>query len=745
MERRRGSRSWDASDRLAAAVGALFVAAGTVSTAAGGPTWLLIVLAAAGLLIVAVQVLVAWRHKRALEEELWRSVIDDPRPLAGLTSADLYSIGVEEEAEASLQLIGERERASYRARDCEVRLREDLAEALERSEATLIVVTGHSKAGKSRIALEALVALGRDGREGWLVLPRSTRPETIAELAALGPPVDGPVVIWLDDLEPWARSDGLSPKTLALLARWPVPVVVLATAYGKGVTAAGHDGVRFQDIFNELIRRAETRGHQHPLASLPTDRELVALREQFGDTVANRIAQEGIGEFMIAARELLRRLEHGGSVEGRAIVRAAIDCRRAGVLDPIPVQWLRTLHRHYLPGPSTEHHFTDGLRWATEPLYKNTALVRRQPHPIATADHDDDTYEPYDFLVAQERTAINPEIWDYVINNAPIEDLYQIGATAFYTGEFAQAEQALRRGDEHNDGRAACNLGVLLQAHGDLEGAEHAYRRADKRGDGPAAHNLGVLLESRGDLNGAEDAYRRADKRGEALSSFNLGVLLQERGDLEGAEHAYRRADKRGNGRAASNLGVLLKQRGDLNGAEDAYRRADKRGEAAAAYNLGVLRQERGDLKGAEDAYRRADERGDGPAACDLGLLLAGRGDREGAEDAYRRADKRGNGPAASNLGFLLESRGDLEGAEDAYRRADKRGEATAAFNLGVLLHKRGDLKGAETAWRRADQRGYSLAAYNLGVLLQERGDVEGARAAFARAEARNAKSPDDA
>jgi hypothetical protein len=133
------------------------------------------------------------------------------------------------------------------------------------------------------------------------------------------------------------------------------------------------------------------------------------------------------------------------------------------------------------------------------------------------------------------------------------------------------------------DPRDACNLGVLLENHGDREGAEAAFRRADQRGDAKGAFNLGVLLSRRGDFVGAIAAFVRADQRGDAKGAFNLGVLLDSRGDLAGAKAAYARADQRGDLKGALSLAVLLDHQGDPDGAEAAYARAEQRGDSEEA------------------------------------------------------------------------------------------------------------------------------------------------------------------
>jgi peptidoglycan hydrolase-like protein with peptidoglycan-binding domain/tetratricopeptide (TPR) repeat protein len=321
---------------------------------------------------------------------------------------------------------------------------------------------------------------------------------------------------------------------------------------------------------------------------------------------------------------------------------------------------------------------------------------------------------------------------------------------------------------EWDEGVAAFNLGLMVEAQGSMLEAEAAYRRADELGHGIAASNLGRLLEEQGALAEAEAAYRRADERGDAIGAFRLGRLLERRYALGEAAAAYRRASARGHNTAASNLGILLAECGSLREAEAEFRRADERGDADAAFNLGVVLQRRGALVDAEAAYRRAEQRGGGEvvnmaraALLDVRARLqeAGSGQSSGAGlqtercRAPDRTDGTGNGargwtaggkpevlaesPEAADafeLGRLLEAQGSVLDAQAAYRRADEGGHGTAASNLGRLLEEQGALAEAEAAYRRADERGDAAGAFNLAALLEDRNALEDAAAAYGRA-----------
>ncbi|HEX7292605.1 MAG TPA: tetratricopeptide repeat protein [Conexibacter sp.] len=730
MAGRWSSGRWETLDALTAAVSTAFVAAGVLAKTLGlVSSGVAIAAAAVGVLVAVARAAFVVLRARARTAEAWRSLLSRPPVrVREMAHSAQYQLGVDQESQEVLRLLGDVPHAPYVDRDVGGPLREALV-AARHGDVTLVVVTGPSKAGKSRLALEAVWATLP---EAVMLVPKVARPATVAELAAAGcgeaPGV--PVVIWLDDLEPWARPDeqGLSPQTLERLGSWDRPVVVIATAFGKGIEIAGSDGSRFRETFRDLLERAR----QFPLGSEMSGDELERLRERFGDQLADRMSQDGIGEFMIAAPRLVQRLDHDHDCpEGQAVVRAAIDCRRAGQLAPVPADWLRALAGRYLSVPMTAEMFARGLVWATRPLYATTALLLRAPDA-------DDAYDPYDFIVeytARSGRPIDPQVWDHVIDACDPSELLMVATIAYDVDDQVRTERAIRRGDAHGQALAAHNLGVMLAERGDMVEAEAAYRRADERGSPDSPANLGTLLERRGEVEEAEAAYRRGDERGDAAAAYNLGGMLAQRGDFRAAAAAYGRAEDRGSPEASANLGMVYEDLGEPEQAEAAYRRGDEQGDASAAYNLGVMLAQRGALDEAYEAYTRADERGDESAAVGIGTILLERGDATGAGEAFRRGDERGSALAAYNLGVMFARRGEFVAAEAAFRRAEERGDEDAAMNIGVLREAQDDPAGAEAAFRRGAEAGNAPAAWRLAALLEARGDADGAAEAQRRAE----------
>jgi tetratricopeptide (TPR) repeat protein len=536
--------------------------------------------------------------ERAMNERLFA-------PIAPACEVDRLTIGVDQE-QVEIQVLPGHDQ--YLQRDIDKDLRQALDETLAGGKPRLIMLHGPPKAGKSRTLLEAvlrhpnlrtatLIAPKRDaGALSWLLEP--------GHMPSFRP---GPAVLWLDDLEYFVHPSGMkgmNPDVLISLDKWERHVVVLATAGGKG--AALLTDSNLSTPFNELLRSVR------PLLLLSSDLsedELSRARASYGVDQAEPMEKHGIGEFLVAAPELAHKLateRHPGDTEtcpeGAAVVWAAADWARSGMLRPVPEKLLRSLWRNY-PG-GTHGTFQNGLGWALRTIYRSSSLLLKEGGG----------YRPYESIVAyaNRQRNINSATWDSIIELATPEEAFQLGVAAYNVGTLDRAERAMQKsGDAKNPevaGQALFNLGVLAEERGDLEGAEAAYRRADERGHADAAFALGVLLQQRGDLEGAEAAYRRADERGHVTASFALGVLLQQRGDLQGAEAAYRRAEKHGHLQATLLRGALLHQRGDLQGAEDAYRRASEGGFGEAATSLGALLRHRGDLEGAKAAYQRADE-----------------------------------------------------------------------------------------------------------------------------------------
>ena len=629
-----------------------------------------------------------------------------------------------------------------------------------------VIVWGPTKAGKSRTLAEALHATFGDD-DPVVVLPLNGR--ALAELAGLG--IDDlidhrPAVVMLDDLDP-AGLEALTTAALKRVRSWAVIAATMTAQRRADVLNTGSPVGAIARAALDAASGEYELTSEPPVGTERAEAERLYPAERFDGSIA---------ETLVGARELIARYKAGPNENpaGCAVVRAAIDIRRAGLSRPVTDAELRRLFPLYLRAlridlAPTNEQFAAGINWAARPVTSQVALLRPasprcEPPAWVAFDHavtaDDEGH-------GRQARPIPAETWTELVDMLPQQDLFPVGMAASAAGRDETAiivfRKVLDSGPSDWVALAAVGLGNLLSEHGDFEGARAALRRAIDSGHPDAAPiaalGLGTLLEAEGDVKGARAVYQVAIDSGRAdivsTAAVGLGTLVGVEGDVKGARAAFQLAIDSGHAdqsaRAELRLGNVLRDQGDQDGARAAYQIAVDSGQAdvqpVAALNLGDLLRDQGNMAGARAAYQVAIDSGRAdivPAAgLGLGALLSEEGDVTGARAAYQRAIDSKNADAAPSaalgLGHLLVEHGDLDGARAAFQQAIDSGHANVAplanLNLGGLLWKQGDMEGARAAFQRAIDSGHAdaapMAALSLGVQLTKQGDVAGARVAY--------------
>jgi TPR repeat protein len=200
--------------------------------------------------------------------------------------------------------------------------------------------------------------------------------------------------------------------------------------------------------------------------------------------VRERISRVGIGEYVGAGQHIADRLALGAQSHplGYALVRGAVDWRRAGVTRAVPASLLPALAAAHLTprqriSLADQERYADALGWATREVNPTVALL----------EPGDGVFTVYDFaldLLTASNDELPVETWQLVMDNAEPEELLAVGYQAELTyGHHDVAQRAWRRAADAGDTRAMSNLGVLLMQCGDLTEAETWYRRAADAGD----------------------------------------------------------------------------------------------------------------------------------------------------------------------------------------------------------------------------------------------------------------------
>ena len=355
------------------------------------------------------------------------------------------------------------------------------------------------------------------------------------------------------------------------------------------------------------------------------------------------------------------------------------------------------------------------------------------------------------------------------------EILLEVAETLAALGRDAEAEDFYSRSLERAESdtgsaRTLLRIAALREARGDAAGARQAYLGAlehfekggrvaddERKARATALNDLGLLLEAEGELNDAETIYRRsADAHAEAfgkehpstaVARANLAGILAMRGEADAATALLERS--------LTILGAAYGPRHD---------------ETARLHNrLGEIYEAQDRLEEAKAEYLAALKAWDEPSAsrglalADLGRLAGVQGNLAAAETTLREAVGllQSAQPrlavelaeAFDSYGSVLRTLGSLDEAERVLRKALalREGQLGASHSdvaltlvgLAGVLHLRGELGSAEPLYRRAlgiqeetlgpahPDVGETL--YNMAHLAKALGDSAAARTSFER------------
>jgi hypothetical protein len=318
-------------------------------------------------------------------------------------------------------------------------IRRDRSPELERAvqRGGFVVVVGESTAGKSRAAFEAMRACLPDHA---FVRPRN-RPGLRAAVEVVQR--ERRCVIWLDDLQKYLGSDGLTAHLLErLLGDGTRHVVVLATMRAQERVHYLTDGMSGDPGSAEMAR--EQREVLDRATEIRIDRTWTTAEVERAQAFADdpRIVaalehcdQFGLAEYLAAGPKLLAAWQDGWAPgihpRGAAIVAAAVDARRAGFYRGLTPAVLRALHEHYLQQRGgarlRPESWEQALTWATRAAYATTGLLMPDG-----PDH----YVVFDYLPdvvdADPTTAPIPgETWQELIGQAEPAEAAYLGWAAY--------------------------------------------------------------------------------------------------------------------------------------------------------------------------------------------------------------------------------------------------------------------------------------------------------------------------
>ncbi len=706
------------SRRLGLVVGGLGLlgAVPAILTASGiGNRWLLSGAIAAAAVTASVLVLWQGRYRAAAERDDEQTfavedgclVLPDGRlPLVRDIASPLL-LGVHK-AQPPVRISGEmapsriidEQVPAYVPRDADPELRERVAAG------GFVLLIGDSTAGKSRAAFEAVSATVP---QHLLIRPssRSSLAAAVAQAAQARR-----CVLWLDDLENYFGSDGLSINQLARLITGHghhrvIMATLRAAEKARLTTASGEDDVARQVItdIRQILDLADVITVPRIFSAAEKSR---ARARDWDPRIAAALEHAdsyGIAEYLAAGPELLRDWDDarssssGPNARGAALVAAAVDIRRAGYISPIPRTIVDETHEYYLT--DAEHIRTprespaDAWVWAIRQRRATSALLQAE---------GTDKVEPFDYLVdaLQRRSTPGSHVPERVVR-AAIDggnpaDKDSLASTAYVQGRFSLAEYGFRHvwqartadpgmGPDHPstlDSRS--NHALVLHALGKLEeseaenravletrlrvlGTEHPSTLDSRSNRADDMRVLGRLEESEAENRAVLETRLRvlgAEHPSTLDSRTNLAAVLRVLGRLEESEAESR---------------AVLETRMQVLGAEHPFTLTSRNNVALVLRDMGRLEE--------SEAESRA--------------VLETRMQVLGAEHPLTLISR-------YNLAAVMRASGQLEAAEAEIRNvldscirvlgAEHPGTLASRCSLAAALRGMGRLKDAETEIR---------------------------------------------
>jgi hypothetical protein len=389
-------------------------------------------------------------------------------------------------------------------------VQQKVADALGPGRAVLVM--GHSMAGKTRLAVEVI---RRRFPETLLLIPETGK--------ALRELVDGElnpagVVVWLDDLERFLGSDGL---TIGLLNRLTSGEAILIAT----IRSLARETYRPR---NELrppewdVLQAFNRIDLH---RRQTEAELGLIRSALIDRpdVVAAVERYGLAEYLGAGPLAVDKFESGETTEpvGWALVRAAVDWRRSGLTRPIPRRVLASsalvaVYLHDRPNVSrSEQAVEQGLTWAYTEINETVALLgRRFTDPV---DDTSEAFEAFDYLVDHLGGAglvIPEKLWQLSLAEAQPPEWIGLGYTAYKSNNLLVAELALRKAADAGNSDAMYNVGGCSRSR-----ANWARRKPGGGGQLRPATAVPCSIWARCFTSGARWVSRKPGTGGESTPS----------------------------------------------------------------------------------------------------------------------------------------------------------------------------------------------------------------------------------
>ncbi|MFJ8138785.1 tetratricopeptide repeat protein [Streptomyces sp. NPDC096013] len=593
---------------------------------------------------------------------------------------------------------------SYVPRAHDAELLRELLSIKSKETASLLIVRGGSCSGKTRTAYEAL----KSAMPEWnLIYPKSVD----SLLAALNcDAVQRETILWLDDAHHFLLHEKGEEVAAALrrLLEHDGPLVIMATLWTMHhrllVTPPSDASERDKNANSRELLKQGSRIDVPPAFG---DVDLRSLHKQAikdrSLSLAARNHSGSVTQFLAAAPDLLDHYEQADGVEGlcgKAVISAAIDARRLGIIGPIPKYFIKAAAPGYMADDvrsrcNPETWFDDALSYATQLIKGVASAFVSVPHPTDVGSLPDVV-----------------ELADYLDYYGQANRTYAVPPTSFW---------AAAKSLEDTDHLMA--LANAAQDRHRLKNAYMLYGEAARRGNIEAMRRVAFLREDSGNADEAEVLRHQAAEKGSVFALRDLARAKEIAGDSEGAEKLARQAISEENYPTSLwEIAVLRLRAGNMDSARSLLKEAELAGSIEAAMDIFRLAIEEDDLQLAEEILDSMSHEDYADMICELAYELKDKGKIELAEKLFRRAADLGDLWALGEIAIIRKDNGRRGEARKIFSDLSEAGEKSFLIELGRMSEEDGRIAEAELLYISAAIENSFEAPFELARLLDETG-----------------------
>ncbi|MEV7393358.1 hypothetical protein [Streptomyces sp. NPDC091215] len=642
---------------------------------------------------------------------------------------------------------------TYVSRDHDRRVREkvDLAAS---GQNVLVTLVGESSTGKTRTFWEAIQQLPPKWRL-WQALDSTPHSDLAADLEKIGPRT----VVWLNEAQRFLlTADPAEGEQLAAALRRIMhsperrPVLILMTLWPKywdQLTSEPHDGQR--DLHPHARHVLDGTSVRVPVTFEPKDlenlKEASALDARLAQAMENA-EQHQVTQYLAGVPALIQRYQTA-SPPVRALINAAMDIRRLGYGEHLPLELLEAAAYEYLTDLQFDLLPDDWLEVALAQAAQpqrgiRGPLTRVRPRSKGSAKGPVRyrLADPLDQLGREERRRLLPPagLWDLLVHHATPADALRIGKSAEYQCLYHTAAILYKKAADSGSSEAALRIAENLSTTARREETIEWYEAAHSLGDPKALHFAAQTLATHEepDWESAKEYYMRAAHQGDIFALSDCRDQMQEyeyEGDEEewlnnalanvlgsvSFESAVAWYEKFG---TEHKLGRMLLLSGQRAKAVRVLERSALTGNFMSMYQLCQEKQKSGGIESAL-AYLKdlgaSKHMGSHFAPMALKNIMSSAGCQEECAALLKEMSIQGNTSAASEYSELMRRMGRIDDAIDfLYSLPESNTEAS--FDLAHHLHLESRDEEAISILTPLAESGSSRAQYELARILESKG-----------------------